>query len=574
MAERGITRRSLLSAAAGALAGTAVRPGGLLGPAGALGAHGPSAPAGVSAPRVFDRAVGTLTGLGDAATVRLGGNADLLGVRWLGSSAADVELRFRDGNGPWSRWVSAAVQGHGPEAPPASGSAIGEPVWSAGATEVQVRSRQALAHVSLTCVDVSGGLGARRQALAPAAAGPRAGAAALALVGPALPAAAGQPPIIARRAWAHGVCRPRIAPAYGSVQMAFVHHTENPNGYTRAEVPAMLRAIYAFHTHGNGWNDIGYNFVIDRFGRIFEARAGGFDEAVIGAHAGGYNYVSTGIAVLGEFMSVPISKAAKGALQRLLAWKLSLHGTPVKGRVPVVVDPAGAVYSRFPANAHVSLPRVAGHRDADTTDCPGNVLYGELPAIRTRVATLAGRPARLTLALAPAPAPSASAPPAPSSAPVPTAPPAPAAPPAPSPASQPAPATTSTPEPAPAGAQQSTPDAAPPGQSLATGEGAAEEQNAPQAPTSGSQQLAGTLSYLDGAPVVGAPVLLQERRVSNRGEVVSERTVAQTTSGPLGQWSLALALSPGRYTWLRALSPGANGVPAAVSEPVQVAGAL
>ena len=71
--------------------------------------------------------------------------------------------------------------------------------------------------------------------------------------------------------------------------MAFVHHTENPNGYSPGEVPAMLRAIYAFHRYVNGWNDIGYNFVIDAFGRIFEARAGGIDEPVVGAHAGGYN---------------------------------------------------------------------------------------------------------------------------------------------------------------------------------------------------------------------------------------------------------------------------------------------
>ena len=81
--------------------------------------------------------------------------------------------------------------------------------------------------------------------------------------------------------------------------MAFVHHTENPNGYSAGEVPAMLRAIYAFHRYVNGWNDIGYNFVIDLYGRIFEARAGGIDEPVVGAHAGGYNLVSTGVAVLG-----------------------------------------------------------------------------------------------------------------------------------------------------------------------------------------------------------------------------------------------------------------------------------
>ena len=110
--------------------------------------------------------------------------------------------------------------------------------------------------------------------------------------------------------------------------MAFVHHTENPNGYLPGEVPAMLRAIFVFHRDVRGWNDIGYNFVIDAFGRIFEARAGGIDEPVVGAQAGGYNLVSTGVAVLGSFTSQPISAPARSALQRLLAWKLALHGVP------------------------------------------------------------------------------------------------------------------------------------------------------------------------------------------------------------------------------------------------------
>ena len=215
---------------------------------------------------------------------------------------------------------------------------------------------------------------------------------------PILPTGGGQPPIVAREAWARGRCTPRVTPEYGSVQLAFVHHTENPNGYAPSEVPAMLRAIFLFHRDTNGWNDIGYNFVIDRFGRVWEARAGGIDEPVTGAQAGGYNYCSTGIAVLGEYGGVPISPAARAALVRLLAWKLALHGTPVAGRVVVRVNPAGAVYSRFPANARVSLPRVAGHRDADSTECPGNAFYGELPDVRLSAARTQGTPAQLTLA--------------------------------------------------------------------------------------------------------------------------------------------------------------------------------
>jgi hypothetical protein len=195
------------------------------------------------------------------------------------------------------------------------------------------------------------------------------------------------------------MARPRVAPAYGVVRMAFVHHTETPNGYLAAEVPAMLRGIFLYHRDVKGWNDIGYNFVVDAFGRVFEARAGGIDEPVVGAQAGGFNLESTGVAVLGAFMSQPISMPALRALTQLLAWKLSLHGVPARGRARVRVDPAGAVYSRFPPGAHVSLPHIAGHRDGDTTDCPGDALYGELAGVRGAAHALAPHPARATLAL-------------------------------------------------------------------------------------------------------------------------------------------------------------------------------
>jgi hypothetical protein len=113
------------------------------------------------------------------------------------------------------------------------------------------------------------------------------------------------------------------------------------------------------------------------------------------------------VAVLGSFSGSPISAQARSALQRLLAWKLSLHGAPSTGRTIVRVNPGGARYSRFPARAHVSLPRIAGHRDADSTDCPGAVLYHQLGAIRRNVSALAPSPARLTMKfLVPAPVPS------------------------------------------------------------------------------------------------------------------------------------------------------------------------
>jgi hypothetical protein len=161
----------------------------------------------------------------------------------------------------------------------------------------------------------------------------------------------------------------------------------------------MLLAIFDYHVQVRGFLDIAYNFLIDAFGRIWEGRAGGIDSAVIGAHAGGYNAQSSGVAVLGNFGKVVPSHAAIGALERLLAWKLSLHGLPAHGHVTVVVDQTASYDTPFRPGTHVSLPRVAGHRDGDSTDCPGNAFYHRLPAIRPRVAALAGAPARLTMSL-------------------------------------------------------------------------------------------------------------------------------------------------------------------------------
>ena len=101
---------------------------------------------------------------------------------------------------------------------------------------------------------------------------------------------------------------------YGTVKLAFVHHSETPNGYGPGQVPSILHSIFAYHRYVRGYFDIAYNFAVDAFGRIWEARAGGIDEAVIGAHAGGYNAESTGVVVLGSFSAATPPPAALGAL--------------------------------------------------------------------------------------------------------------------------------------------------------------------------------------------------------------------------------------------------------------------
>ncbi len=115
--------------------------------------------------------------------------------------------------------------------------------------------------------------------------------------------------------------------AYYEVHAGFVHHTVNANSYTRAQVPSLLRGIYAYHTKSRGWSDIGYNFIVDRFGRIWEGRYGGVDRPVVGAHTAGYNeYVLRDVGA-GQLRARPGPRAAMlDAYGRLFAWKLSLHG--------------------------------------------------------------------------------------------------------------------------------------------------------------------------------------------------------------------------------------------------------
>jgi hypothetical protein len=378
-----LTRRGLLGSLAGAGAGAVGV--GVLGRAGVAAALD-------SEPSVFSHWVGAVAGRTGA--ILLPQPFTLAGVQWEGPRAARIELRVRARGGAWSRWGVASTLGHGPDQP-VSNTLIGEPVWTGPADSVELRSSLALAAVRLHLVHVTEPAGAT-MAAAP-------------MAQPVLDSGPGQPPIIARSGWAGAGSPPAVDPGYGEVKMAFVHHTDSLNGYASGEVASIIKGMYVFHRFVHGWHDIGYNFVIDLYGRVWEARLGGIDQAVVGAQAGGYNLESTGVAMIGTFTGVVPSSVALDALQRLIAWKLSLHGVPTLGQVTVVVDPASYFYTPFRPGQHVSLPRVAGHRQGCTTDCPGNAFYARLPMLRPRIHALAGRPARIEL-FAPAQPGSASVP--------------------------------------------------------------------------------------------------------------------------------------------------------------------
>src|SRR5262249_20630819 len=148
---------------------------------------------------------------------------------------------------------------------------------------------------------------------------------------------------------------------------AVVHHTESTNTYTHAQAPGVVLGICRYHRNSRGWNDIGYNLLIDRFGTVYEGRAGGVDKAVIGAHAQGYNGQTTGIALIGGFMSTDPPAAAMDSLRKVLEWKLGLAGVTRNERVSLISTGGG--YNRFKYGKIVFSRPISGHRDLDSTDC-------------------------------------------------------------------------------------------------------------------------------------------------------------------------------------------------------------
>jgi N-acetylmuramoyl-L-alanine amidase len=210
-------------------------------------------------------------------------------------------------------------------------------------------------------------------------------------------AQAGQPAIQPRSSWdPTGQCPPRTAPQYGDVQVAFIHHTVSLNDYQPADVPSIILGICRFHRNSNGWNDIGYNFLVDKFGTLWEGRAGGMDQPVVGAQAQGFNSQSTGIANIGTFDDVPETDAALNSMASLIRWKLPLTGAPTSGTTTLVS--AGGSDNKYPAGTRVTLDRVSGHRDVDATDCPGGDLYTQLPTLRSLVGSVAPVKQRTRLA--------------------------------------------------------------------------------------------------------------------------------------------------------------------------------
>jgi uncharacterized protein with LGFP repeats len=213
-------------------------------------------------------------------------------------------------------------------------------------------------------------------------------------VAPAAPAArastAPRPAIVARAQWDADESLVKEPPTIDtSVKAVFVHHTDTGNGYTCAQSASVVHSIFLYHVQSEGWDDIGYNFLVDKCGTIFEGRGGGVDRPVHGAHTYGFNTDSAGVAVLGTYTlatqtpaGVAPTQAALNAVAEIASWKLGLYGEDPTGKVTLTsLAPTGT--GKYPYGQKVSFNTVSGHRDAFATACPGQQLYDKLPAIRT-----------------------------------------------------------------------------------------------------------------------------------------------------------------------------------------------
>src|SRR4051794_9638063 len=296
---------------------------------------------------------------------------DLVGVA---RELRPVQIRVRDDGGRWTNWVEQED---------------GTPIYVGGAEQAQVRApfrpRGRLHFVNVS--GTSGSLANRLVDSARHAINTAFISVASTPVAQALKLAP-KPQVVSRAAWgadlADGGCPPRGPPEYGTVQAAVIHHTVNANDYTAAVAPSIVLGICRFHVYSNGWNDIGYNALVDRFGTLYEGRAGGLKRPIVGAQAQGFNSLTTSIASIGDHSSEAPTPQAQRSIIQFLAWKMGIdHATPATGTVQLTS--AGGSESRYSAGTVITVPRVVGHTTLGLTACPGGALIPLVPQIRAAV---------------------------------------------------------------------------------------------------------------------------------------------------------------------------------------------
>ncbi|KAA0931878.1 peptidoglycan recognition protein family protein [Streptomyces apricus] len=209
----------------------------------------------------------------------------------------------------------------------------------------------------------------------------------------ARPVAAHQAPkpvIVPRERWLGDASVTQAPTRYAErVSAVFVHHTDSPNGYDCADAPRIIQYLYTGQAGDRHWDDIGYNFLVDRCGTVYEGRAGGTARAVVGAHTQGFNVGTAGIAALGTFTAgAQVPRAMTDAIAAVAAWKLGLADIDPRAAVRLVSTNS---LSRYRAGTSGTFTAVSGHTDGYWTACPGAALMARLPEIRQHAARLQGR---------------------------------------------------------------------------------------------------------------------------------------------------------------------------------------
>lgn len=303
----------------------------------------------------------------------------MVGFTWTGARTPRVRIRSRVG-GRWTPWQRLAVMHDVPDtgAAESTGTRGTQLVWIGAADGIHIDVQGArpddLALVLLHPGRLRGDTDLRptRRQIEERATGRR-----RRTVTP--------PAVLSRAEWGANESWRDARPTYNTtLEQVHVHHSASGNDYTEADVPGLLRGFYRYHTKSLGWSDIGYNFLVDKFGRVWEGRAGGVDKLVRGAHTLGFNATSTGICVVGNYDAVAPGAPILTAVAQVAAWKLAAYGRDPMGTVAVVSEGS----DKYRARKVASLPVIDGHRDTNDTACPGGLLYARLPALRKQVKQL------------------------------------------------------------------------------------------------------------------------------------------------------------------------------------------
>ena len=381
------SRRQLPSLVFSAVAATAV-----LLPLGGNGAPGASTNTPVATtPLIVER---PLTGVGGGQTVReLHQDTPFAMVALTADdlSGTSARVRAKRGDRSWGPWYDAeTLEGVGPEGTPVRGT---DPVFVGRTTDVQIAvTRAAPAPVKPT--RRGGDLGyvpvnveqPLSQDLKAVLISPPRAPVDISSIPPEAATPPGVPPaVIGRTQWGADVSQVCGKPVYdNAIRAGIVHHTAGSNDYAPEDSAGIVRSIFEYHTRTLGWCDIAYNALVDKYGQVFEGRAGGIDRPVEGAHTGGFNVDTWGVAMLGNFDDVPPTPIQLRTTGRLLGWRLGIDHVDPLGSV--VLTSSGGPFTKFPQGAAITLPTIFTHRDVGNTDCPGNAAYAAMPLLRDTAA--------------------------------------------------------------------------------------------------------------------------------------------------------------------------------------------